>query len=250
MGRLSRCACIERLERMPKVGALPSACFFHSGISYAATPTPRSSCARCRSPPSGMGSSHGRLRSLGTLSSMERCCCSLSSRRSLASAPCVMAARCRLPSGFLTILIGETFTELRVWPLRNVGSASLSSTSKSTSFSSAARPSMPSSSSKVGYSSTDSTPDAMSCLASHSSVSDSFFPGRLRSLRSSSSGRRVRPDRPRSDWFEPGPVGLELLLAPACGRTGSRSSPVSWFTSRILRPMRWPARLMTFTQTL
>ena len=47
-------------------------------------------------------------RSLGMASSSVRCCCSFSSRRSFASALAVMAARCMLPSGFFTILIGET----------------------------------------------------------------------------------------------------------------------------------------------
>ena len=70
-------------------------------------------------------------------SSSVRCCCSRSSRRSLASALCVMAARCSEPSGLATILIGDTSTPLRAdWPLRNAGSCSLMSTSNSSSTSS------------------------------------------------------------------------------------------------------------------
>lgn len=73
---------------------LPSAFVFHSGTSYAPViPTPLSSAARCRSPSSGMGSSQGRLRSLGMASSRVRCCCCCSSRRSLPSALCTASRR-------------------------------------------------------------------------------------------------------------------------------------------------------------
>mmetsp|Transcript_752 Transcript_752/g.2446 ORF Transcript_752/g.2446 Transcript_752/m.2446 type:complete len:231 (-) Transcript_752:1225-1917(-) len=108
IGSDSRCACIGSADFCPNVGAFPNASTFHSGISYPASPTPRSSCARCLSPASGIGSSHGRFKSFGTESSIVRCCCSLSSLRSFASALCVIAARCKLPSGFFTILIGLT----------------------------------------------------------------------------------------------------------------------------------------------
>mmetsp|Transcript_15737 Transcript_15737/g.53725 ORF Transcript_15737/g.53725 Transcript_15737/m.53725 type:complete len:320 (-) Transcript_15737:241-1200(-) len=152
IGRLSRCTCMGCELLCPKLGAAPNACFFHSGISCCLSPTPRSSAARWRSPSSGMGSSHGRLRSLGTLSWSWRCCCSLSSRRSLASALCVMAARCMDPSGFATILMGDASTPLAaVWPFRNGASWSFISTSNSSSTSSCtpAR-SPPASSSKSG----------------------------------------------------------------------------------------------------
>ena len=58
-------------------------------------------------------------RSLGMASSSVRCCCSFSSRRSLASALAVMAARCMLPSGFFTILIGDTCPGSRVSGIRS-----------------------------------------------------------------------------------------------------------------------------------
>ncbi|KAI8475231.1 MAG: hypothetical protein J3K34DRAFT_405041, partial [Monoraphidium minutum] len=126
MGRLSRWSLMERSSLMPKVGALPSAFSFHSGTSGSpacAMPRPRSSIARWRSPSSGMGSSQGRLRSRGMASSSVRCCCTCSSRRSLPSADCVMAARCSDPSGFFTILIGLISMPLLLeWPLRNSGS--------------------------------------------------------------------------------------------------------------------------------
>ena len=58
---------------------------------------------------------------------------SRSSRRSLARADCVIAARCSEPSGLRTILIGDMATEALVWPRRKRGSASLSSISSSSS---------------------------------------------------------------------------------------------------------------------
>ena len=136
MGSDSRCACMGSEDFCPNVGAFPKASTFHSGISYPPRPTPRSSAARWRSPASGMGSSQGRLRSFGMDSSAVRCCCSLSSRLSLASALCVIAARCKLPSGFLTILIGDTSPPAAVCPARNGASSSLISISISCSASS------------------------------------------------------------------------------------------------------------------
>ena len=53
--------------------------------------------------------------------------------RSLASADCVIAARCREPSGFLTTLIGDMAMEAFVCPRRNKGSCSFSSISSSSS---------------------------------------------------------------------------------------------------------------------
>eukprot|EP00955_Chlamydomonas_euryale_P044044 352794-Chlamydomonas_euryale.AAC.2 len=67
---------------------------------------------------------------------------------------CVIAARCRLPSGFLTILMGLISTPERVdAPLRNSGSTSLRSISNSSSCWSCASASTPCplSSSYVGY---------------------------------------------------------------------------------------------------
>ena len=72
-----------------------------------------------------------------------RCCVSRSSRRSLASADCVIAARCSEPSGFLTILIGESAMDAFVWPRKKRGSASLSSISSSSCVSSIADAIMP-----------------------------------------------------------------------------------------------------------
>ena len=143
MGSDSRCALIGRLLRMPNVGAAPNAAFFHSGISKPPTPAPRSSAARCRSPSSGIGSSHGRFRSFGTASITARCCCSFSSRRSFASADCVIAARCSDPSGFFTILIGDASPPAAICPARNGGSFSLMSMSNACSAASSTVPSMP-----------------------------------------------------------------------------------------------------------
>mmetsp|Transcript_33661 Transcript_33661/g.95229 ORF Transcript_33661/g.95229 Transcript_33661/m.95229 type:complete len:501 (+) Transcript_33661:2199-3701(+) len=192
-----------------------------------------------------MGSSHGRLRSLGTASSSERCCCSLSSRRSFMRALCVIAARCRLPSGFFTILIGLTSTPaLLLWPLRKRGSSSLMSISYSSSASRSRLSSpVPVSSSKVGYCSTLSTPLAISCLASHRS-------GLVRRLRlrrvstSRSSSVALTPDRPR----RPPPSGRLGLWAREV-LIGTRSSPVFWSTSRMERLSLWPAVEITFTHT-
>ena len=91
----------------------------------------------CRSPGSGIGSSHGRFRSLGALSSAAFCA-SLSSRRSFASADCVIAARCSEPSGFFTIFTGDRCTWCIDWPARNAGAASFSSMSTSSSTASSA----------------------------------------------------------------------------------------------------------------
>ena len=205
IGKLSLCCCIGSDDFCPNVGALPNACTFHSGISCAPRPTPLSSCARWRSPASGMGSSHGRFRSLGTESSAALCCCSLSSRRSFASADCVIAARCIDPSGFFTILIGETSPSLGTCPRKNGASASLisMSTSFSASSSYASRPSC--SASNVGYSSTFKTPDAMSCFASNRSGELSRFAGRLLSSPMRSSSVSCIPDSPRSE--DPGAGG-------------------------------------------
>mmetsp|Transcript_9073 Transcript_9073/g.22456 ORF Transcript_9073/g.22456 Transcript_9073/m.22456 type:complete len:341 (+) Transcript_9073:2152-3174(+) len=202
MGSDSRCSLMERLSLMPYVTALPMAFVFHSGTSLVTSPMPRSSCASARSLGSAMGSSQGLLRSLGMASSSVRCCCSLSSRRSLASADCVMAERCMEPSGFFTILMGLiSMPERDDTPLRKEGSLSLRSTSNSSSPPSSAPASTPSpdSASYVGSSSTVSTPDAASCLASHASCSVSLRPGR-RSARGSSmsSCRTLMPDSPLS----------------------------------------------------
>mmetsp|Transcript_85 Transcript_85/g.190 ORF Transcript_85/g.190 Transcript_85/m.190 type:complete len:439 (+) Transcript_85:1603-2919(+) len=262
MGSDSRCACMGSADFCPNVGALPNASTFHSGISYPPRPTPRSSCARCRSPASGMGSSHGRLRSLGMESSMVRCCCSFSSRRSLASADCVIAARCRLPSGFLTILMGDTSPPGAVCPARNGASSSLISTSTSCSASSSYASSPSFSASYMGYSSTGRTPDAMSCLASHRSGELRRFTGRRRVSVFLSSSESLMPDRPRRD--DPGAGGgrfaaLGLLRSPSApapppappsgASAPTRSSPVSWLTSRMLSAMRVEERVVTLTHT-
>ena len=134
IGSDSRCSAIDRLRvGKPKETAFPIDCCFHSGTASWVYDSPRSSCAMWRSPGSGIGSSHGRLRSFGIESIRARCCCSRSSRRSFASADCVIAARCSEPSGFLTTLIGLIATEFFVCPRRKSGSCSFSSISNSSS---------------------------------------------------------------------------------------------------------------------
>mmetsp|Transcript_12824 Transcript_12824/g.38740 ORF Transcript_12824/g.38740 Transcript_12824/m.38740 type:complete len:432 (+) Transcript_12824:2696-3991(+) len=173
-----------------------------------------------------------------------RCCCSFSSRRSLASADWVMAARCMLPSGFFTILMGDTSTPDRLLcPARNAGSASLMSISNSSSLSSSKlRMPWPSSASKVGYSVTSSTPALISWLISHFSGLVMRFPGR-RFVPASSAVSRLcllRPDRPCSADISLGPpAGMDGLERPSPASPaftlGSRSCPVTWSTSRMLR---------------
>lgn len=65
-------------------------------------PMPLSSAARNLSPGPAMGSSHDLCRSRGMVSIIMCACCSRISRRSLASADCVRAARCMEPSGLRT----------------------------------------------------------------------------------------------------------------------------------------------------
>mmetsp|Transcript_28365 Transcript_28365/g.67498 ORF Transcript_28365/g.67498 Transcript_28365/m.67498 type:complete len:242 (+) Transcript_28365:871-1596(+) len=192
-----------------------------------------------------MGSSQGRLRSFGTASSSDLCCCSRSSRRSFIKALCVIAARWSEPSGFLTILIGLTSTPaLLLCPLRKRGSSSLMSISYSSSASrSWLRSPRPLSSSNVGYLSTFSTPLAMSCVASHrSGLVRRLRPRRMSVSRSSSVA--LTPERPRS----PPPSGRLGLWAVSV-LMGMRSSPVFWSTSRMERLSRCPAVEMTFTHT-
>ena len=164
IGSDSRCACMGRDDFWPNVGAFPNASTFHWGISYPPRPTPLSSAARCRSPASGMGSSQGRLRSFGIDSTAALCCCSLSSLLSFARALCVIAARCKLPSGFFTILIGDTSPSCGVCPAKNGASSSLISISTSCSASSsyASTPFFPPNADIPP----GKTPDAMSCFAS------------------------------------------------------------------------------------
>mmetsp|Transcript_1352 Transcript_1352/g.3461 ORF Transcript_1352/g.3461 Transcript_1352/m.3461 type:complete len:251 (-) Transcript_1352:860-1612(-) len=212
----------------------------------------RSSCAKWRSPASGRGSSHGRFRSLGMLSINWLAWACRNSRRSLARVDCWRAARCRDPSGFLTILIGSmSLLPLRlVCPRRKLGSVSASSTSVSSSVSSTA--SIPCSGSKVGYCSTGKTPDLMSCCASKSScsvraclVGRNPLPARLASRRSAA--RSLSTSRPGwttavedRDAF----VAVLVLMSnedaeadadedsiAAVLRKGIRSRPVFWSTS-------------------
>mmetsp|Transcript_26715 Transcript_26715/g.58162 ORF Transcript_26715/g.58162 Transcript_26715/m.58162 type:complete len:307 (-) Transcript_26715:1112-2032(-) len=249
MGRLSRCCVMVRLLRWPKVGALPKASFFHSGISYWPMPVPRSSAARWRSPDSGMGSSQGRLRSFGTASWRVRCCWSFSSRRSLASADCVMAARCRLPSGFFTILMGDMSRLIAAWaPRRNGASTSLSSISTASSASCSMLSNPAPSSSNVGYSDTFSTPEAISCCASHLSGEDSRFWGRRTDESFRSSSLSLIPESPLSE-FCCGCDGLDAGLEEG-GAMGTKSRPVSWSTSRIERDIFVLPLDITFTHTV
>mmetsp|Transcript_11528 Transcript_11528/g.42703 ORF Transcript_11528/g.42703 Transcript_11528/m.42703 type:complete len:321 (-) Transcript_11528:650-1612(-) len=209
MGNDSRCCCIGNELFCPKVGAFPNASIFHLGISLsAARPVPLSSCASCLSPSCAIGSSHGRFKSCGTESKSARCCVCISSRRSFASACCVIAARCMLPSGFLTILIGDT-SPCDVWPSKKGASLSLISISTSCSASSS-NPSTPSASaSKVGYSSTRKAPLAMSCLASNRSGEDMRFTARRRPPPSPSLSSSVSwiPERPLRELEPPGGGG-------------------------------------------
>mmetsp|Transcript_4945 Transcript_4945/g.20171 ORF Transcript_4945/g.20171 Transcript_4945/m.20171 type:complete len:280 (-) Transcript_4945:476-1315(-) len=254
IGSDSRCACMGRDDFWPNVGAFPNASTFHWGISYPPRPTPLSSAARCRSPASGMGSSQGRLRSFGIDSTAALCCCSLSSLLSFARALCVIAARCKLPSGFFTILIGDTSPPSVVCPARNGASSSLISISISCSASSSYASSPSFSASYVGYSSVFKTPDAMSCFASQRSGDESLFTGRRLVSPATSSAVGVIPERPRKDWpsrFAAGPAGLAYPLAdPSFPPPPRRSSPVDWFTSLMLRAMRVADRVVTLTHTL
>mmetsp|Transcript_10769 Transcript_10769/g.44554 ORF Transcript_10769/g.44554 Transcript_10769/m.44554 type:complete len:323 (-) Transcript_10769:2361-3329(-) len=245
-GRLCRCSMMEPFCFCPNCGALPKACFFHSGIWCADRPVPRSSDARCLSPSAAMGSSQGRERSLGT-ASISACCSScIISRRSLASAPAAIAARCMLPSGLATMRMGLTSSVFDVWPARNAGSASLSSisTSRSSSVVSSMRPFV---GSYVGNSSTGSTPDAMSCCASQRSGELIFLP-RWRADDASRSAasicERVRPLSPRVPC-RPRPATEVSLPRFAAG---SRSSPVSWLTSRMDSEILPLDTEITFTQ--
>mmetsp|Transcript_2968 Transcript_2968/g.6728 ORF Transcript_2968/g.6728 Transcript_2968/m.6728 type:complete len:257 (+) Transcript_2968:2058-2828(+) len=162
---------------IPYDKVLLSAFCFHSGApSNALMLMLRSSCAKCRSPASGRGSSHGLLRSLGMESTSWFAWACRSSRRSLASVPCCIAALCNEPSGFLTMRIGSrSLPERRVCPRKKEGSKSASSTSVCSSVTSCASIPNPPSLSKVGYCSTGSTPDLINCCASNNSCSVSCF---------------------------------------------------------------------------
>mmetsp|Transcript_10877 Transcript_10877/g.33782 ORF Transcript_10877/g.33782 Transcript_10877/m.33782 type:complete len:268 (+) Transcript_10877:1180-1983(+) len=246
MGRLCRCSMMEPFCFWPNCGALPKAVFFHSGIWSAACPTPRSSAARCRSPSAAMGSSQGRERSLGMASSSACAISCIISRRSLASAPAAIAARCMLPSGLATMRMGLTSSVRDVWPDRKAGSASLSSISTSSSFCVVSSIS-PCSASYVGSSSTGSTPLAISCLASQRSGELRRLTRRREALPSRSTASicaRVSPERPRVPCRPPdASVSVPRLAA------GSRSSPVSWLTSRIERLILSRDTEITFTHT-
>mmetsp|Transcript_30639 Transcript_30639/g.81488 ORF Transcript_30639/g.81488 Transcript_30639/m.81488 type:complete len:276 (-) Transcript_30639:302-1129(-) len=258
MGRSALCSFIVLVECWPNARLDFCWVCFHSLISYEAPKfTERSSCAKWRSPASGIGSSHGRLRSFGILSISELACACLSSRRSLASWFWVMAARFSEPSGLATIRTGESSLVSRVWPRKNAGSASLSSISISSSVSSNV-PIMPLplSASNMGYSVTGSTPDAISCRASHSSGDESFLPLFL-PFSSSSSIWALRAPRSSPRLISVESVGTtELRMsAAACSspsrpRDGSRSSPVCWFTSFMDRAILVAVMEITFTLTV
>jgi len=106
------------------------------------------------------------------------------------------------------------------------------------------------SSSNVGYSVTSSTPALISCVTSQRSGDVSRLPGR-RAATGSSDTRM--PDSPRRLLLSrpPGPPGGAAGLAPSAAERapGSRSAPVAWSTSRMLRLVFWPAVEMTLTQT-
>mmetsp|Transcript_2492 Transcript_2492/g.8488 ORF Transcript_2492/g.8488 Transcript_2492/m.8488 type:complete len:276 (-) Transcript_2492:286-1113(-) len=245
---------MERELRWPYDVALPKAFCFHSGTSLAASPVPLTSAASCLSP-CAIGSSQGLDRSFGTASISLLCCCSLSSRLSLASADWVIAALWSDPSGTLTILMGDTSAPVAfVCPWRNGGSSSFRSTSTSSSAPSAAPPSRPSpSSSKLGYSDTGRIPLAISCFVSHLSGELMRFL-RLELNSSPSSAEGLIPDKPcRPPPPPPPPSGVrfEPVPAAAAGRPPPRQSlpppppfgasgiPVAWSTSFMLRLIRF-----------
>mmetsp|Transcript_12057 Transcript_12057/g.28302 ORF Transcript_12057/g.28302 Transcript_12057/m.28302 type:complete len:315 (+) Transcript_12057:2113-3057(+) len=227
----------------------------------------RSSCAKCRSPASGSGSSQGLFRSLGIESTSWLAWAWRSSRRSFARVPCCMAARCSDPSGFFTIRTGSrSLPERRVWPRRKEGSMSASSTSVSSSVVSCDSMPSPPSWSNVGYCSTGSTPERINCCASKSSCSvrtffrrtppppevilfcDAAIPWIWRVVMFSASSSSCR--RFRAATSSPGcttaaealalPLSTAVLIAfltpalsdPAAAlRWGIRSRPFAWSTS-------------------
>mmetsp|Transcript_7054 Transcript_7054/g.19092 ORF Transcript_7054/g.19092 Transcript_7054/m.19092 type:complete len:263 (-) Transcript_7054:121-909(-) len=209
-----------------------------------------------RSPGSGRGSSQGRFMSLGMASSKLCCMASRASRRSLASATCVEAARARLPSGSFTTWMGESCTPaFVVCPRRKMGSCSCISISKSSSTSlSGSRPCSSSQSSRSWFS---RTPECCNCRASHISYSESFFFCRrclwADSLSANSSLMPVTFPNPGSRSRFRFRIGLEASLSspsksPFFSR-GFKSSPVSWSTSRMDRLSLEPAMPMILTST-
>mmetsp|Transcript_20155 Transcript_20155/g.58948 ORF Transcript_20155/g.58948 Transcript_20155/m.58948 type:complete len:256 (-) Transcript_20155:68-835(-) len=202
-----------------------------------------------------MGSSQGRLRSLGIESMREFAWACLSSRRSFASCPWVRAARFMDPSGLATILTGESSLVMRVCPLRKAGSSSFNSISSSSSVSSKApRMPFPDSASNMGYWLTGSTPEAMSCRASQSSGDDSFLPWGLASSSAIFSLRAPR-FRPRLISVLPDGASTDrrrssaIFARPSLDRAGMRSCPVRWSTSFMDRDIFVPAMEMIFTLT-
>eukprot|EP00160_Parvularia_atlantis_P013027 Unigene2682_Nuclearia_a/m.8299 Unigene2682_Nuclearia_a/g.8299 ORF Unigene2682_Nuclearia_a/g.8299 Unigene2682_Nuclearia_a/m.8299 type:complete len:460 (-) Unigene2682_Nuclearia_a:363-1742(-) len=239
IGSDSRCSLIDMLVTRPYVTFLPIDAFFHSGTSCDGAIAPRRSAANVRSPAAGIGSCQGLLRSFGIASVSMFFCASRSSRRSLASAACVSAARCSDPSGFLTILIGDMSTASRVVPRRNSGSSSTSSTSMFSSLSSML--STPCSSSNVGISVTLSTPDAASCFSSQRSGDE------MRLARLGATPSSLITGAFAKMLAVAGRSGLRASASSR--RRGLRSAPVAWSTSFIVRLMRVPAIESTFTLT-
>mmetsp|Transcript_1989 Transcript_1989/g.6357 ORF Transcript_1989/g.6357 Transcript_1989/m.6357 type:complete len:233 (-) Transcript_1989:390-1088(-) len=178
------------------------------------------------------------------LSSSSRRCASRNSRRSFESALCVIAARCREPSGFFTTLIGDSSRVRRVWPARNGGSSSRSSTSISSA--SSATCTMPMSSSKVGYSSTGSTPLLISCCASQRSGDDM----RLATRKVSPAARPPPAPAPAPPAAPAASLdGFDRGACRCLPRIGRMSAPVSWSTSRMLTDILVAVTLMTLTLT-
>mmetsp|Transcript_3212 Transcript_3212/g.9436 ORF Transcript_3212/g.9436 Transcript_3212/m.9436 type:complete len:358 (-) Transcript_3212:112-1185(-) len=251
IGRPARCSRMLLLDTWPKDRAA-FFCWAFQALSTCepAKLTDRSSCAKWRSPASGSGSSQGRLRSLGMPSMRALAWACFSSRRSLASAPCVSAARWSDPSGLATILTGDASRAVDVWPRRKAGSTSLSSISTSSSTSSRWSPSA----SKPGINSGGSTPEAASWRASKSS-------GEVRRLAARRGAPRLsRSLARRSSSETPGLIiGLDRWRRASArasassprssARRGCRSRPVLWSHSFIDSEMRWPARPTTFTKT-
>mmetsp|Transcript_13828 Transcript_13828/g.42854 ORF Transcript_13828/g.42854 Transcript_13828/m.42854 type:complete len:204 (-) Transcript_13828:907-1518(-) len=137
MGSAARCSLMVFVETWPNDSAAFFCCVFQAESTWLpAKFTDRSSCAKWRSPASGIGSSHGRFRSFGMPSMSAFAWAVFSSRRSFASVPCVSAARCSEPSGFATMRTGDASRASLAWPRKNAGSCSLSSISMSSSTSS------------------------------------------------------------------------------------------------------------------
>mmetsp|Transcript_20449 Transcript_20449/g.57994 ORF Transcript_20449/g.57994 Transcript_20449/m.57994 type:complete len:352 (+) Transcript_20449:1467-2522(+) len=246
IGRPARCSLIVLVETCPNDNAAFFCCCFQADSTWLpAKFTERSSWAKCRSPASGIGSSHGRFKSFGMPSMSAFACAVFSSRRSFASWPWVRAALCNEPSGLATIFMGEASRAIVDCPRRKAGSCVFNSISMSSSTSSrppAAR-APPRSASYVGNSSGGKTPEAASCLASNNSGEVSRF------------GARPPDSLCMSSSRTPGLIiGLlrvfrSVWSSRSSRRLGCKSLPDRWSHSFMDSDTRCPARPTTFTKT-